>query len=284
MTLPENSLTLIPLILVGVSLIAPILTLLFSGQVRAVFKRELLQYFNSPIAYAIAFAIVLFLSILFTGNLSQFNGQATANDLNNTPLVLAFLLFLVAPLLTMRLLAEENREGTIETLMTLPMNESAFIIGKFLAVWTYYTVLVLLTVSYYGVLVYQAGTDAIDMGRTFGVYYGVWLYGGAVLALTLIWSAITEDQLVAGFLGATTVLIFYLADLAAEWASNLSLGNADLTTNLANGIRELGLTSHYQDTLAQGLVRAEDVLYFLFLIVAALFITTRLVEVRRWRA
>src|SRR5690554_5474231 len=126
----------------------------------AVFKRELALYFRSPIAYAVAFALLLFMGVLFSGNLAQavnYNAGAlqqggigvTATDLNLAPGLLTFLMFLIAPLLTMRLLAEESREGTIEVLMTLPMSEAHFIIGKFLAVWAYYTVLLLFTVVYH---------------------------------------------------------------------------------------------------------------------------------------
>src|SRR5690242_1862039 len=132
-------------------------------QIFAVFKRELGLYFRSPIAYAVAFALLLFIGVLFSGNLAQavqYNssqlqqgGQgARASDLNLAPSLLTFLMFLIAPLLTMRLLAEESREGTIEVLMTLPMTEGQFIIGKFLAVWGYYTILLLLTTIYHVIL------------------------------------------------------------------------------------------------------------------------------------
>ena len=115
-------------------------------QIIAVYKRELGLYFRSPVAYAIAFALMLFFGLLFSNSLNSANGQAPADGVNFVPNLLTFLLFLVGPLLTMRLLAEETREGTLEVLMTLPMSESQFIIGKFLAVWTYYTVVLLLTV------------------------------------------------------------------------------------------------------------------------------------------
>lgn len=242
----------------------------------AVFKREVALYFRSPIAYAIAFAMLLLLGVLFSGYIAQANGQFPA-DPTFAPGLVTFLLFLIAPLLTMRLLAEENREGTLELLMTLPMSESAFIIGKFLAAWFYYTVLLLLTVVYYVIFVWIGVPDA---GVAFGSYVGAWLYGGAVLAVTLIWSAITEDQVVAAFLGAATVLVLYLADIAATAIG----GNAQVSSAAADFVRELGLQAHYQATLLNGIVRLEDILYFLFLIIGALFITTRIVETRRWRA
>jgi ABC-2 type transport system permease protein len=254
----------------------------------AVFKRELSLYFRSPIAYAVAFALLLFIGVLFNGNLSQavnYNASAlqqggqgiTASDLNMAPSLLTFLMFLIAPLLTMRLIAEESREGTIEVLMTLPMNEGQFIVGKFLAVWGYYTFLLLITVIYHVVLV-SVGTP--DMGIQFASYFGAWLYGGAVLAIAMIWSAITEDQIVAAFLGAATILVLYLAESAA-----ISLGSVpNLGTGIADFIRNLGLQAHYGATMANGIIRVEDIVYFLFMIIGALFITTRIIETRRWRA
>lgn len=241
----------------------------------AVFKREFMLYFRSPIAYGIAFAILFFLSMLFNGYVAQANGQFPA-DSTYIPNLFSFLTFLIAPLLTMRLLAEETREGTLEVMMTLPMGDFQLVLGKFLAAWGYYTVLLLITVVYH-LLLLSVGNP--DLGAAFGAYFGAWLYGGAVLAVTMIWSAITEDQIVAAFLGAATVLVLYLAEIAASWiASNAA------TSILADFVRELGLQAHYDATMARGIIRAEDLLYFLFMIIGALFITTRIVETRRWRA
>jgi ABC-2 type transport system permease protein len=245
------------------------------SKVFAVFKREVGLYFRSPIAYAVSFALLLFMGVLFNAYITQANGSFPA-DASFAPNLLTFLMFLIAPLLTMRLIAEESREGTLEVLMTLPMNESQFILGKFLAAWAYYTVLLLISVIYY-VLMAQIGVP--DQGVAFGAYFGAWLYGGAVLAIAMIWSAITEDQIVAAFLGAATILVLYLAEFAAVWVAGQQTmaGAADI-------VRELGLQAHYGVTLSQGIIRAEDLLYFVFIIIGALFITTRIVETRRWRA
>lgn len=251
----------------------------------AVYKRELSLYFRSTIAYAIAFGLMLFFGFLFSANLSQiisFNqsgfGQTIAADellLGNLG-TLTFLLFIVAPLLTMRLISEEAREGTLEVLMTLPASDWAFITGKFLAAWTYYTLLLVLTLVHVAALA-LVGTP--DLGLLAAGYLGAWLYGGAVLAVALIWSAVTEDQIVAAFLGSATILVLYLADGVALWAAGQGW-----TERAGDFIRQLSLTAHFQDTMLQGILRGEDVAYFVLLIVAALFITTRLVETRRWRA
>jgi ABC-2 type transport system permease protein len=115
-----------------------------------------------------------------------------------------------------------------------------------------------------------------DQGVAFGAYFGAWLYGGAVLAVSMIWSAVTEDQIVAAFLGAATILVLFLADAAAL------IFEAGSTA--ATIVRELGLQAHYHATLMRGVVRAEDLVYFAFKMIGALFITTRIVETRRWRA
>ena len=245
------------------------------SKIFAVFKRELALYFRSPVAYAIAFALFFFLGVLFNGYIAQANGQFPA-DATFAPNLITFLMFLIAPLLTMRLLAEESREGTLEVLLTLPMNESHFIVGKFLAAWGYYTVLLLISIVYYFLM---ALVGVPDSGQAVGAYLGAWLYGGAVLAVSMIWSAITEDQIVAAFLSAATVLVLYLAEIAAIWIAGQQTASA-----AADFVRELGLQAHYGATLAQGVIRAEDIAYFIFMIVGALFITTRIVETRRWRA
>ncbi len=239
----------------------------------AVFKREFKQYFRSPIAYGVAFALFLFLGIYFNGFISQVNGQMPA-DTTLIPTIITFLMFLFAPLLTMRLIAEETREGTLETLMTLPMSEWQFIVGKFLAVWAYYTLLLAVSLIYVAIMA-VIGTP--DFGATIGAYFGAWLYGGAVLAIAMIFSALTEDQIVAAFLGAATILVLYLSNTAASALSAQAPA-------IANIVRELGLSAHYDATMAVGILRLEDVLYFVFVMIAALFITTRIVEVRRWRS
>lgn len=237
----------------------------------AVFKREFALYFRSPLAYAIGFAVLFFLGVLFNSYVTQVNGQYPA-DAGYAPALLTFLTFLIAPLLTMRLLSEESREGTLEVLMTLPMGEGSFVIGKFLAAWGYYTILLLLTLVYV-VILNSIGVP--DFGTAFGAYIGAWLYGGAAIAVALIWSSVTEDQVVAAFLSAATLLVLYLADAAASLLSSSPL--------LADIVREIGFRAHYDATMSRGIIRLQDVLFFLFVIIGALFITTRIVESRRWR-
>lgn len=252
----------------------------------AVYKREVALYFRSFIAYGIAFALLAFIGLYFAGNIAFVQQSAASGNMQGggvpaTDIAIAnlsiftFLMFLIAPLLTMRLISEEAREGTLEVLMTLPMGEWVFVVGKFLAAWTYYTILLLVTVVY---MVMLAQISPINMGLAFSAYLGAWLYGGASLAVCIIWSAVTEDQLVAAFLGAATVLAFFLADSLAIIVSDQA------TFAGASGlIRELGFSTHFQSTLMNGLVRAEDITFFVLFMIVALFITTIIVGTRRWR-
>lgn len=254
----------------------------------AVFKRELKLYFRSPIAYAVTFALLLLFGFYTSSTIAQMVAINSQPDLsqgvafNSGYLVVVslnlwiFLLFITAPLLTMRLLAEENREGTLEVLMTLPMPDSAIVLGKFFAVWALYTLQLALTLL---PILLIMPASSLDIAATGIAYLGAFLYGGAVLAIAMIFSALTKDQVIAAFLSASLILILYLAEFVAIWASGQSA-----TLFVVNLIRELSLQAHYQATLLQGILRVEDLVYFLFVMILALFITTRLLESRRWRA
>ena len=252
----------------------------------AVYKRELRLFFRSNIAYAVSFGLLLFLGVLFSSvvstyslvNQQGFSAQVlTADDIALQSIsTLTFLMFIIAPLLTMRLLSEETREGTLEVLMTLPMSDWQFVLGKFFAVWTLFTVILLLT-GIHLVMLTIVGT--LDWGLVIAAYLGAWLYGGASLAVALIWSALTEDQIVAAFLGAASILVLLLADRVSELvASQPAISGA------ADFVRELSFPAHYDSTMLGGIIRAEDVLYFVLIIIAAIFLTTLLVSTRRWRA
>jgi gliding motility-associated transport system permease protein len=251
----------------------------------AVYKRETALYFKSFIAYGIAFALMFFVGVFFQATLAsvaqssaQGGAAPPAADLAAGNLnIFIFLLFLISPLMSMRLLSEEAREGTLEVLMTLPMHEWVFIVGKFLAVWTFYTFILGLTLVH---VVMLAQLGPINPGIFFVAYLGAWLYGGTTLAVCLIWSAVTEDQLVAAFLGATTVLILFLAD---QIGPLMGSGNA-ATAFFAEVVRELGLRSHFHSTMLDGLLRAEDIAYYVLMITVSLFITTLIIGARRWRA
>lgn len=235
-----------------------------------IFQREVGQYFASPVAYLITFAMLLLTALLFNGDLTLSMTRSPA-DPALVPSFLSFAMVFVAPILTMRMLAEESREGTLELLLTAPVSDMAIVLGKFLSAWFYFTLLLAVTFVYQIILVIITQPD---LGHAMSAYIGVWLYGGATLAVGMVFSALTENQIIAAFLSMSALLLLWLGDLAGEIIANL---------DLARLIRELSLQGHYTTGFAAGLVRAEDVAYYAGIMVVMLFITIRIVESHRWR-
>lgn len=233
-------------------------------------RRELGQYFGSPLYYVIGAAFLVLTGVQFNNDLTLSIAVRPVNPAL-IPDLLSQILVLLAPLLTMRLLAEESREGTIELLLTAPINDTSIVVGKFLGAWIYYTFLLLLTIPYQIILVNIASPDLL---HTVAAHLGIWLYGGACLAVGLMFSAMTENQIVAAFLSLVTLLTLYLGE---------NIGQIVASTDLAAFLFNLVLRGHYAPSFAVGVVRAEDIIYFAGMIVIMLYIAIRLLESRRWR-
>jgi ABC-2 type transport system permease protein len=250
-----------------------------------IFKRELRQYFVSPIAYLVAFTVLLLLGFWFNTDLDLRNTNRLAA--NSTAILsnFAFLMVFFAPLLTMRLFAEEMREGTLELMMTMPIRDVDLVLGKFLGAWVFYSVLLSLTLVYELILLSLTNWAEIvpgtlqarmDIGPIFTGYIGIWLYGGATISIGLLFSALTENQIIAGFLSMAVLLMLWVGDVAGIVPASI------LSNDLIEAVRVISFQSHYSTTFLRGIVALEDVYFFAAVIMVTLFITTRLIESRRW--
>jgi len=237
-----------------------------------IFRKELTGYFASPIAYLIAFAFLLVTGLLFNNDLTTAIGTRPANPVV-VPEFLTFAMVFFAPLITMRTLAEETREGTLELMLTAPVNDTAIVLGKFLGAWAFYSMLLMVPLVGYGAILMSLAATP-DLGQMFAGYIGIWLYGGAALAVGVAFSAMTENQIVAAFLGMTFLLLMWMGDLAGEIVASFEL---------AELIRELTLIGHFSSSFLAGLIRLEDVVYYAGIITIALFIAIQIVQSRRWR-
>ncbi|MCS6869989.1 MAG: ABC transporter permease [Anaerolineae bacterium] len=235
-----------------------------------IFRRELGQYFSSPIAYFVAFAVLLLTGFTFNDDLAMRNGRAPVDPALPLIYLAQFSVFFV-PLLTMRLLAEENREGTLELLMTLPLQDYQIVLGKFFGAWAYYTVLISLTIVHQALMLWL---NPADLGIAFSAYLGLWLFGGASIAVGMFFSALNENQIVAAFLGMAALLILWQADL---------VGNVLNNRPLAEFIRSLSFQSNYSYSFAIGIVRFDHTVFFLGVMGTLLLATTQVVQSRRWR-
>lgn len=236
-----------------------------------IFRREVGQYFTTPFAYLIGSAIMFVTGLLFNNDIVASIGVKPP-ETALVPSFLAFALVFFAPLLTMRLLAEETREGTLELLLTAPVRDGAIVVGKFFGAWFFYTLLLVVSFAYNFILT-SIGAQP-DLGSAVSAYLGIWLYGGATLSIGVLFSALTDSQIIAAFLSTTTLSILWLADLAGQVITNI---------DIARIVRVLTLPGHFSTSFQVGIVRAEDVVYFAGIIAIMIFIAIRVVESRRWR-
>jgi ABC-2 type transport system permease protein len=228
-------------------------------------RRELLAYFISPIAYMVSAVFLLIAGYLFSLILIQ-SQQATMEGLFfNIMVVLIF----VVPLLTMRLLADEQKTGTIEILLTAPVRDWEVVLGKYLAAMGMFGVMLACTLYFPFILWRVGGTP--DWGPILTGYLGLILLTSAMMAIGTLASAVTENQIVAAVLSFGILLLLWLI----EAAGNIATGSATVLTYLS-------LPAHYND-FARGAINLEDVVYYLSVTIAALFIATRMLETRRYR-
>ncbi|MGH2538581.1 MAG: ABC transporter permease [Candidatus Promineifilaceae bacterium] len=236
-------------------------------------RRELGAFFAQPIAYIVIIMVLLVTGYIFAGQLAL--ASQPGADVRPTVVAIlssfAFLMLFASPAITMRLLSEEQKSGTMELLMTLPVRDGEVVLGKFLAAFLLYLILLLLTAVYPLVLLRFGNPDP---GPLIGAYLGVILWGAALLAIGTMTSASTENQIVAFFLSFGISLILLLSGLAATlFASNPSLNTIFM---------ELSFNDHLNAFLA-GLVNAKDVLYYALIAAVSLFAAARMLESRRWR-
>jgi ABC-2 type transport system permease protein len=241
----------------------------------ATFTRELRAYFFSPLAYVVLFFFLVVNGIVFTLVISFLNDPRSPGG---PPLTLFFggtfffwltLIFLL-PVLTMRLLSEEYRSGSIEVLMTAPVTETQVVGGKYLAALVFYLFLWLPTLAYSGIV---AHFNKVDWGPVAAGYLGVVGIGAMFLAVGLFASAMTKNQLVAAII--TFALLIFL--FAVGFLENL------VTSDLAKrAIGYVNLLDH-MDEFAKGIVDSRHLVYYLTATLFFLFLTSRALEDRKWR-
>ncbi len=233
-------------------------------------KRELNSYFVSPIAY-VAIAVYLVISgFIFVLEVTGMALQGAPPSLGGQFSTMAFLLLIFAPALTMRLLAEEQRMGTLELLLTSPVRDWEVVLGKFLASLGVLLLTILITVVY--ALVLKAYGNP-DMGPMAAGYLGLFLTGGALMSIGVLASALTQNQIVAAMLALVGNLILWVISAATQ------LANGPIASQVLN---QLGFFEHTQN-FWRGVINTTDIVYFASLMALALFIATRVMETRRWR-
>lgn len=249
----------------------------------AIAGKELRGYFASPIAWVTVglFALLvggfyvtsLFYFIRQSMQFEQF-GQTQPINVNQyliRPLFLnvSVIALFVLPMITMRTYSEEKRSGTIELLLTSPLTDFQIIMGKFLGALTLYIVMLLVTVVHIGALFLygQPEWQSIASG-----YLGLLLMGGAFISVGLFLSSTTKNQIVAGMLTFSVLLLLWITSWFADSAS----------PTVAAILNYLSITQHFDD-FAKGVIDTTHMVYYLSFIAFGLFLTVKSVDTERWR-
>lgn len=229
--------------------------------------RELKAFFVSPIAYVVSALFLVAMGYLFSLILINTQDASLRGTFSN----MIFVLLLLAPALTMKLLADENRMGTIELLLTSPVHDWQVVIGKFLSSVVLFVVMFLGPTLFY-VLILKVFGDP-DWGPIITGYIGILLLSASFLAIGLFTSSLTQNQVIAYFAGLVILLLLWIADAGSSMAGVGPVGNA---------LSYLAVTQHYNNFF-QGVIDTTDVVYALSMIAVALFLATQMLQTRRWR-
>ncbi len=228
-----------------------------------VFRKELRGFFFSPIAYIVITTFLLLSGWFFFSTFFLYNQAELRNFFSQLPIIFAF----IVPAVTMRLFSEELNSGSFELLSTLPVTDSAIVVGKFLAALTFVALMLLPTIAY---AFSAALLGDLDWGPVFGGYFGALLLAGAYAGIGLLASSLTKNQIVAFIVGMAFCFVLTIFDRMLFFVpeSVLSL------------FAYLGSTTHFQN-ISRGIIDTRDLLYFLSIIFLSLYFTTFVLKEKR---
>jgi ABC-2 type transport system permease protein len=227
-------------------------------------KREFIGYFNSPAAYIVICLFMVVMGLFFWNPFFLINRVSVRSMFD----LMSILLLPTAPAMTMGLLAEEKRTGTIELLLTMPLRDTEVVLGKFLGALGLLVVLLVLTLPY---PISASTLGTLDWGPVMTAYLAVLLQGAAMLAIGLLASSWTENQLIAFFTGGMLCFAFWIMGRFLPF----------VPLDVANVLEWFWFNYHY-DNMLRGVVDSRDVLFFLSVIGFGLVLAFRSLEKRRW--
>lgn len=231
-------------------------------------QRELQSFFWSPIAYVVMVVFLILNGFMFgTHNLVP-GQEASLRPLfgNFMPIILMFII----PMLTMRLISEEFRSGTIESLMTTPVSDAAVIMGKFFGALLFYGFL-LATTLLYAAIVAMFGSP--DYGAMFTGYLGLVLVGALYIAIGLFFSTCTSNQIIA-------VICSFAVLAVIAWLSGALIEEVEGTSRVL--LQHVSIQHQFLE-FVQGAINLNNLTYFLTTTAFFLFISVKVLESRRWR-
>jgi len=249
----------------------------------AILKRELYVYFSSPIAYVVVTIFLLLSGYFFYSAFVYFSMVSMqamrmpgVGGINVTEMVLlptfgnmSMIMLLMMPLLTMRLFAEEKKAGTLELMLSYPVRETELLFGKFTACIVVFFIMLVPTFLYPLFLWFYADPD---IGQILTGYLGLLLMGAAFIALGIMVSSATENQIVAAAISFGAILMFWLIGWSETFVGPV----------LGKVLSHISLLEHFE-TFSRGVIDTRDIIYYINFNILFLFMTMRSLESKRWR-
>jgi len=236
------------------------------ANVLTIMHKELKSYLISPVFYFVAF----FFLILSGASFYFVATRPFPAELSNTFIIMVNLLIFLCPLLTMHLFADERRTGTVELLMTYPLRDWEVVLGKYLASFFLFVVMVVCTIEF-PLFLFAFGHP--DPGPMLTGYLGFLLLGASFLAVGMLGTSLAKSQMLAS--GVSFAILIGL--MIFGYAGRLLGGG-----RFSHVLEYLPGTAHF-DNFARGLIDTRDIIFFATFIFFSLFTAIRVVEIKRWK-
>ncbi len=238
------------------------------NEIIAIYRKEMKTYFNSPIAFIVISSFLVITNWLFFdyGDYPFF--AINIADIRGIFDYGAIVLLFIAPAVSMRLISEEKHKDTLELLVTMPITDMQIIVGKYLST------LVIFAIILIGTLVAPISISFVgdlDMGIVISSYIGFFLLGATYLAIGLVASSFTRNQIIAYIIGIVTIAVFFLMN-------GMASGSGLIATLFEN----LSVRFHYQNFF-RGVLDTRDLLYFFSMIFVSLYISSTALASRKYR-
>lgn len=231
----------------------------------AIAQREAKSYFSSPIAYVLIAAFLLINGFLYVLILN-YNKEAELGMLFHD---IAITLLLLSPVITMRLIAEERRTGTIELLLTAPVTDIEAVVGKYFGAVFVYLVMLVLTL-HFPLFLFAFGNP--DKGPIISGYLGLFLMGSCFLAVGVFTSSFARNQIVAAVFGFGVLLLLWLFSASAQIFSG----------PIGSVIQYISIYEHFNN-FTRGIIDTQDIIFYISFILIALFLAVKVIQNKKWK-
>lgn len=232
----------------------------------AIFKRELSSYFNSAIAYIVMAVFFGFAGLFFTVTCFLSNTSSLSYVFSNMFIIIVYL----TPIIAMKSFSEEKRQKTDQALLTSPASLFEIVLGKFLGAFALYAICCVIFFVFGAVIqMFTPANWAVIICTTIGIL----LLGGALIAIDIFISALTESQVIAAIVGIAVGFIIYMMSNFVSMLSSVEW--------LSAALNAISFTNYYQN-FTYGILDLRDVVFFLSVIALFLFFTIRVFERKRW--